>query len=412
MTERSITAVIVGAGHSGLAMSARLTARGVDHVIFERGEIAQSWRSERWDSLHLLTPNWQTGLPGYDYDGTDPDGYLSMPEVVSRISSYAQIIDAPVRAHTAVTKVTPTDEGYRVETDDGVWQARHVIVASGTARRPNLPAAAAAIPAEVRQITPLSYRNPDQLGAGGVLVVGASASGAQLADEIARSGRRVVVSSGELVRMPRVYRGRDVFWWMDRAGVLDERYDEMDDIVRARHVPSPQLVGSKARRDLDLGTLQELGVEIVGKLGMVRDGTALFSGGLANVARLADLKEERLLDRFDEWAKEHGDITEAPYRPDPVTVPARPRLSLDLVREGIETVVWATGFAPDYSWLDVDTFDRKGRIVHDGGVGRAHGLYTLGTSLLRRRRSTYLSGAAADTEDLARHLVSALALAH
>lgn len=413
MSAYRTTTVIIGAGHSGLAMSRRLTERGVDHVVFERGEVAQSWRSERWDSLHLLTPNWQTGLPGFAYAGDDPDGYLSMPEVVARISSYADAVAAPVRAHTAVTEVTPTEDGYRVTTEDGVWECRHVVVASGAARRPNIPALAEGIPAGVRQIDPLHYRNPDQLDSGGVLVVGASATGAQLAEEIARSGRRVLVSSGELVRMPRVYRGKDIFWWMDQAGILDERYDEMDDIVRARHVPSPQLVGSAARRDLDLGTLQALGVEIVGKLGMVRDGVALFSGGLANIARLADLKEERLLDRFDEWAEDSAAaVTEPPSRPEPVRLPAQPRLSLDLVREGIDTVLWATGFLPDYSWLGADVFDRKGRIVHDGGVGSLPGLYTLGTSLMRHRRSTYISGAAQDTEYLADHLVGTLEYAH
>jgi putative flavoprotein involved in K+ transport len=412
-TQRTTT-VIVGAGHSGLAMSRRLTERGIDHVVLERGDIAESWRSERWDSLHLLTPNWQTSLPGFAYHGDDPDGYSSMPEVVARITAYADAVAAPVRTHTTVTKASLSDDGYRVETDDGVWQARHLVVANGAARRPNPPAAAQGMPAQVRQISPLEYRNPAGLDAGGVLVVGASASGAQLAEEIARSGRRVIVSSGELVRMPRVYRGHDIFWWMDRAGILDERYDSMDDLVRARHVPSPQLVGSVPRRDLNLATLQESGVEVVGKLGMIRDGVALFSGGLANVARLADLKQERLLDRFDEWAAEHGgaDVTVPPHRPAPVTVPTQPRLSLDLVKEGISTVIWATGFLPDYSWLAVDTFDRKGRIAHDGGVARAPGLYTLGTSLLRHRRSTYLSGAAGDTEELADHLVGTLELAH
>ena len=400
--------MVIGAGHNGLAMSHRLTGHGIDHVVIERGEVANSWDTERWDSLRLLTPNWQAGLPGAAYTGDDPDGYLSMPQVVAHIRAYADAVAAPVRTGTTVTRVSRDDEGYTVQTDRGEWSARSVVLANGGTALPNIPALSDGVPADVHQLTPLGYRSPAQLEEGGVLVVGASASGAQLAEEIARSGRRVVISTGEHVRMPRTYRGRDIFWWMHHAGVLDERYDEMDDIVRARHVPSPQLVGSPEKRDINLSTLQEHGVEVVGRLGMIRDGVALFSGGLANVARLADLKQERLLDRFDEWADADGRVDEAPHRPEPVTVPSRPRLTLDLSREGIRTVIWATGFRPDYSWLDVPVLDRKGKVVHDGGVTASEGLYVLGTSLLRRRRSTYINGAAQDTADLATHLATHL----
>lgn len=410
MTRKHTTTVVIGAGHSGLAMSYRLRERGIDHVVLERGQIAESWRHGRWDSLRLLTPNWQADLPGSEYSGADPDGYLTMPEVVEHIVDYARFADAPVVSSTTVERVTVADDGYLVQTDGGEWQARTVVAATGACTLPKVPGLAEGVPASVRQLTPLDYRSPAMLDDGGVLVVGASASGVQLADEIALSGRRVVISTGEHVRMPRVYRGRDVFWWMHHAGVLDERYDEVDDIVRARSVPSPQLIGSPERRELDLGTLQRRGVEVVGRLGMIRDGVALFSGGLANVARLADLKQERLLNRFDEWAQQTGRADDIPpHRPEPVTVPAQPRLTLDLVAEGISTIVWATGFKPDYSWLDVPIVDRKGRVAHDGGVTAASGLYVLGTSLLRRRRSTYINGASQDSEDLATHLEATLA---
>jgi putative flavoprotein involved in K+ transport len=257
----------------------------------------------------------------------------------------------------------------------------------------------------------LSYRSPDQFGAGRVLVVGASASGAQIADELARAGRPVTIATGECVRMPRNYRGKDIFWWMDAAGILDERFDEMDDITRARHVPSPQLVGTPEHRPLDLNSLREVGVEIVGRLGMIRDGVGLFSGGLANTFRLADLKLGRLLDRFDEWAQETGvDDVAAPSRPEPTRLDATPRLEIDLLREGIDTIVWATGYRPDYSWLEIPVVDRKGQLRHDGGVVTdAPGMYLLGTSLLRRRRSTYISGAEQDSLDIAEHLTGYLA---
>jgi putative flavoprotein involved in K+ transport len=398
--------VVIGAGHTGLAMSRRLTERSLDHVVVERGAVAQSWRTERWPGLRLLTPNWQTRLPGGGYDGDDPNGHLSAPEVATLLERYAAAIDAPVQSSTTVTRVTGADNGYRVHTDQGTWAARSVVIASGANSRPNIPASAAGLPPSILQVTTRTYAGPAALPDGGVLIVGAAATGTQIADELARHGRRVVLSVGEHVRMPRDYRGRDIFWWMDASGVLDERYDDVDDVVRARHVPSPQLVGSADRRSIDLASLRALGVELVGRLGAVRDGVALFSGGLANTVTLADLKAERLLDRFDAWAAVRGiaDEVDAPHRLDPTTVDSSPRLALDLVTQGISSVIWATGFSAEYPWLDVPVFDHKGRIRHDGGVVSEPGLYLLGASLLRRRRSTYIDGAAADTADLSAHL--------
>ncbi|MEN9619980.1 MAG: hypothetical protein RL499_173 [Actinomycetota bacterium] len=398
--------LVIGAGHSGLAMSRRLTERSIDHVVVERGAVAQSWRTERWPGLRLLTPNWQTRLPGGGYEGDDPNGHLSAPEVADLLDTYARVIDAPVHDSTTVERVSRVDEGYQVDTDQGSWRASSVVVASGANSRPTIPACADGLGASIHQVTTRSYAGPDSLPDGGVLIVGAAATGTQLADELARAGRQVVLSVGEHVRLPRDYRGRDVFWWMDASGVLDERYDDVDDIVRARHVPSPQLVGSVDRRTIDLASLRSLGVELVGRLGAVRDGVALFSGGLANTVKLADLKAERLLDRFDAWAAVRGiagDV-DAPHRLDPTEVDASPRLMLDLQKRGITSVIWATGFTADYPWLDVPVFDHKGRIRHEGGVITEPGLYLLGASLLRRRRSTYIDGAAADTAELAEHL--------
>lgn len=400
------TVVIIGAGHSGLAMSRRLNERSIDHVVLERREVGDSWRSDRWDSLRLLTPNWQTVLPGYDHGWDDPDGYASAGEVADFLSAYARAVGAPVRTGVTVTAVSGTDREYRVTTDQGTWDATAVVFANGGSGIPRLPEFADAVPEGVLNLPAKSYRSPDQLPPGGVLVVGASASGVQLADELAATGRAVTLAAGEHVRMPRTYRGRDVFWWMDAAGVLDERWDELDDIVRARHVPSPQLVGSPERRDVDLRSLIGRGVRIAGRVGRVRDGVVQFSGGLANTVRLADLKLERLLDRFDAWADEAGvEGLEAPARPEPTEVDASPLLELDLRREGIGTVVWATGYRPDFSWLEVPVLDYKGRLSHDGGiVTKAPGLYLLGATLLRRRRSSYIGGAGQDTADLADHL--------
>ncbi|MDD7939697.1 NAD(P)/FAD-dependent oxidoreductase [Actinomycetospora lutea] len=406
------TTVIIGAGHAGLAMSRRLTERSIDHVVLERGEVANSWRTERWDSLRLLTPTWHLGLPGDGgLAGADPDGFLTVPELVAHLDGYAATVAAPVHTGTTVTRVAATDAGYEVTTDRGTWTCASVVLASGAHTVASLPAAAEDVPDDVTSISTARYRSPADVPEGGVLVVGASASGVQLADELARSGRRVTIATGEHVRMPRAYRGRDAFWWMERAGVLDERYDEVDDIVRARHTPSPQLVGSPDHADIDLGTLQARGVEVVGKLGRIRDGVAQFSGGLANTVRLADLKLGRLLERFDAWAREQGpDDLGDPHHPDPTTVGSAPRTEIDLHREGIRTVLWATGYRPDHSWLALPVLDHKGRLEHDGGVVTgAPGVYVLGSSLLRRRRSTYIGGAGQDTAELADHLVGHLA---
>ena len=273
------------------------------------------------------------------------------------------------------------DGGYRVIAGDGEILCRSVVIASGACNAPHVPALRAAVPSSVASFTPFDYRNPAQLPEGGVLVVGASATGAQLADEIRRSGRRVVLSVGEHVRLPRMYRGRDVLWWMEASGVWNQRYDEIDDLVRARRLPSPQLVGTPEHATLDLNTLSAAGVELVGRLSAIRDGRALFSGGLRNLFALADLKMERLLDTFDEWARSGAcDSNVGPVeRFEPTRVPAKSPLELDLNGGAIRSIVWATGFRPEYGWLQVPVVDHKGHLRHDGGVvDDAPGLYAIG----------------------------------
>ncbi|HTX44872.1 MAG TPA: NAD(P)-binding domain-containing protein, partial [Solirubrobacteraceae bacterium] len=255
-----VTTVVVGAGHAGLAASHFLNERSIDHVVLERGQVANSWRHERWDSLRLLTPNWQCRLPGADYEGPDPDGYMTAAEVVEVIERFAAPALARVRTGTNVTSVRRTDDGYRVITSRGETRCRAVVLASGACNRPTMPGFADAVPPSVEQLTPFSYRDPSRLPDGGVLVVGASATGVQLAAEVRRSGRPVIMSVGEHVRLPRTYRGRDVLWWMNASGVWDQRYDELDDLTRARRLPSPQLVGTSERATLDLNALSAMGV--------------------------------------------------------------------------------------------------------------------------------------------------------
>ncbi|GAB3447272.1 NAD(P)-binding domain-containing protein [Actinophytocola sediminis] len=405
------TTVVIGAGHAGLAASHFLTERALDHVVLERGEVANSWRRERWDSLRLLTPNWQSRLPGHRYAGQDPDGYMTMPEVVEFIDRFAERTRAPVRTGTTVTSVRRTDDGYRVVTDRGEIGCRTVVIASGACNRPAVPPLSAAVPATIEQVTPFDYRGPDQLPAGGVLVVGASATGVQLAAELQRSGRPVTLSTGEHVRLPRTYRGRDVLWWMDNSGVWDTRYDEVPDLTRARRLASPQLAGTPERATLDINALTGMGVELVGRAAAVRDGEVLFSGGLRAVISLADLKLDRLLTTFDEWATRSGNDTDVkpPERFAPTAVPASTRLRLDLRGGAVRTIVWATGFRPDYTWLDVPVVDEKGNLNHDGGVVDSPGLYALGLPVLRRRRSTFIHGIEDDARAVIEHLSQHLA---
>jgi putative flavoprotein involved in K+ transport len=391
-------------------MSHCLTSRSIDHVVLERGEVAHSWKTERWDSLRLLTPNWQSRLPGYTYDGADPDGFRTMPETIAFIESYARRCDAPVRAHTPVTSVAIANGGYRVTTSQGEWLGRTVVLASGACNIPRVPALAASIPPGIKTITPKEYRNPSQVADGGVLVVGAAATGTQLAEELQLSGRPVTLSVGEHIRAPRVYRGRDIKWWMDAAGVMDDRHDEQDDILRARGVSSLQLAGTTDRRSVDLNRLTGLGVRLVGRLAGINDGKAQFSGSLRNQCELSDLKMNRLLDRIDEWATQSGldAATDPTHRFEPTRLPHAPPLGLDLRSGEIRTILWATGYRPDYSWLDVPVLDRKGRIKHDGGVVESPGMYLMGLPFLRRRKSTLIDGAADDARDLCAHLASYL----
>jgi len=379
--------------------------------VLERGEVANSWRTERWDSLRLLTPNWQSRLPGYGYQGDEPDGFRTMPETVAFIDGYAKAIAAPVQTRTTVRSLSSADPGYLVSTDQGDWRCRTVVVATGACNIPTVPACAVAVPSAIRTLTPMQYRNPDQIEPGGVLVVGASATGIQLASEIHRSGRRVTLCVGEHIRAPRVYRGKDIQWWMENTGVHHERYDQVEDIARARGLPSLQLVGTPERSTLDLNALSALGVRLVGRLAAIKDGKAQFSGSLRNQCALSDLKMGRLLDAIDQWAAANGldGAIEAPSRPAPTYVEENPLLEMDLSRAGIKTIVWATGYRPDYSWLHVPVLDRKGHIRHDGGVTESPGMYVMGMQFLRRRKSALIDGAGDDARELSAHLADYLA---
>ena len=403
-TAGAIDVVVIGAGHAGLATSHLLSTRDVEHVVLERGEVANSWRKERWDSLTLLTPNWKTRLPGCAYDGDDPDGYMSVSELIQFLDDYAANTNAPIVTGCEVTSVRKVAERYRVTTSQGTWIARAVVLATGACNAPSVPKAASALPTAITQLTPFDYRSPESVPEGGVLIVGASATGLQLADELLKAGRDVTLAAGEHVRMPRRYRGKDIFYWMTRCGIHDQSYTQVEDIARGRRLPSPQLVGSSDLPILDLNYLKDQGARIAGRFMRVWNGEAQFSGSLGNVCALADLKMQRLLKLIDETADRDG--APAAETLVPTRVDDDPVLSLNL--EKVNSVIWATGFRPDYSWLDVDVLDHKGQLRHDGGIVDSEGLYVLGLPLMRRRKSSFIFGIEDDARDIADHLVGYL----
>ena len=398
---RQTDAIVIGAGQAGLAMSRCLGDLGIAHTVLDRGRVAERWRSERWDSLRLLTPNWMSRLPGWSYRGSDPDGYMAAAEVLGYLDGYARASAAPVLEGADVRSVRRVPFGYRVETSGrGAWEARVVVVATGHCDVPLVPTVARQLPASVRQITPSEYRNPDSVPKGGVLVVGASATGVQLAEELQRAGRPVTLAVGRHTRLPRMYRGQDVMWWMDRIGVLGEAAEGVRNLRRARAQPSLQLVGHPDRRTIDLGALHGIGVRVVGRVAGVEGAAVHLRDDLPETMAAAQGTLERLLARIDLMADAGG----APSEPWPAPFAGFPPApaTLDLRAEGIRTVLWATGFRRDYAWLHVPAvLDPEGELIHCGGVTSSPGLYALGLRFMRRRNSTFLDGVGADAADIA-----------
>jgi putative flavoprotein involved in K+ transport len=397
--------LVIGAGHAGLATSRLLTEQGRDHVVLDRGRVASRWVTERWDSLRLLTPSWMTRLPFWSYDGPDPDGYLTAGELVAMLDRYAASFDAPVQEDTTVVAVDPADVGYRVTTDRGTWLARSVVVATGHCDLPAVPPFARHLSPTVHQTTPSSYRNPQQVPPGGVLVVGASASGVQIADELRRDGREIVLAVGGHNRMPRRYRGMDILWWLDTLGLLDRSIDEVPDPRRARREPSLQVVGRPGGEDLDLRTLRDSGVLLTGRVDGVDGHRVRLADDLPATTGAAHDRLARVLASIDDHAARSGLDGEVldPDPPDRFVPAAGPR-AVDLRALGIGTVVWATGYRREYPWLNVPVLDADGEIRQRCGVTPAPGLYVVGQRFQTRRNSAFIDGVRHDAAAVASHV--------
>lgn len=405
MTVRKTTAIVVGAGPAGLAMGRELTQRGVDHVILERGRVGEAWRRRPWEQLRLRTPNWMNGLPGAPYQGRNRHGFMAATAFVERLDAYARLVGSSIEEYTDVVGIRALEPGFELSTTDGLYRCRVLILATGACAQPKIPALAAGVPSGLFQTTPAHYRRHEDLPEGRVLVVGAASSGVAIAGELQSAGRNVILAVGNHTRLPRRYRGRDIKWWLDAIGWLDERVDAERGVAPLRPSPSPQLSGSLD--PTDIGSLQARGVEVVGRLVDVRDGHATFCRDLATVCAAADLELSRLCARIDTWAARHMASGEpAPTEPMlPTPLPASQRLSLDLNADKIAAVVWATGFRPDHSFVHLPVFDRHDQLLHEGGaVTGVEGLYVLGLPSARRRRSGLICGVGREARDIAEHL--------
>lgn len=406
---RQTDVIVIGGGQAGLAMSHALSARGIGHVVLERGHVGERWRRASWDSLRLLTPTRLNALPGAPEAGSDPDGFMTAAELIAHLDGYARAIAAPIEAGTEVRSVQRMGARYRVATSRGEWSARAVVIATGHCDRPLVPAMAQELDPSIRQVTSAEYRNPEGLPDGGVLVVGASATGVQLAEEIHASGRPVTLSVGRHTRLPRRYRGADILVWMERAGVLAEPALASPSLARARTQPSLQLIGSIEPRTLDLGVLRGIGVRVVGRLRAIAGAEVRLCDDLAETTAGAQATLERLLARIDPAADAYAAPREpwpaplAPFAPSPERI--------DLAAEGIRTVLWATGYRRSYPWLKVPVLDEAGEIIHGGGITPAPGLCVLGLRFLRRRNSSFLGGVGADAAALAAAIHGYLAAA-
>jgi putative flavoprotein involved in K+ transport len=401
MAETRVETLVIGGGQAGLAMSEHLSRRGKSHLIVERNRIAERWRSERWDSLVANGPAWHDRFPTRAFDSTEPDAFADRQSIVEYFEQFAQQINAPVRCGVEVTALHEIGggAGFRAQTTDGVITAKNVVVATGPFQRPLIPTT---IPAEpgIAQIHSSAYRNPAQLRDGAVLVVGAGSSGVQIADELVRSGRRVYLSVGPHNRPPRRYRGHDFVWWL---GVLGE-WDAKTVSPGMEHV-TIAVSGAHGGRTVDFRELAYRGITLLGTAGACDGGIMRFSADLARNVSRGDANYLAMLDAADEYAaRHHLDLPEEPqareFAPDPSCI-ADPILELDLDAAGVTSIVWSTGYALDFGWIQMDAFDEKGRPRHARGVSSVSGLYFLGLSWLSRRASPFIWGVWHDADYLA-----------
>lgn len=393
---------VIGGGQSGLATSRSLSALGIDHVVLERGRAGERWFSQRWDSLNLLTTTGMSALPGLPHQGIDSDSFMPAAAFARYLDRYARAMAVPLISGATVRMLVSDGERFVVHTTSGIWRARAVVVATGACDTPYRPRVAAALDPRLYQIDAADYRRPADLPCGGVLVVGASASGVQLAEEIGTSGRAVTLSVGEHLSAPRRYRGKDIYAWLDHIGVLSERITDPAHRAAMLRQPSLQLIGTAANRDINLATLMVQGIRLTGRLHGATGRSAEFDGSLQTSIEHANSRKLKMLDRLD-LAINRQDPDRAQDDSDaraPI-IASREAETLDLYDFGIRSVVWATGYRRAYPWMNLAVMDNQGELIHDQGVLTVPGLFAMGLNFQRRRQSSFIGGCGQDAEDLA-----------
>ncbi|CAN7280256.1 NAD(P)/FAD-dependent oxidoreductase [Rhizobium sp. LjRoot30] len=404
MSIERVDTLVVGAGQAGVAMSEHLGKQGISHIVLERSRIAEAWRTARWDSLVANGPAWHDRFPNMTFPHIDGDAFAPKEQVADYFVEYARRIDAPIRCGVEVRTVKRNSDGmrFRIETSDGVFEANNVVAATGPFQKPVFPQIVPKTEG-IDQIHSHAYRNPDQLREGAVLVVGAGSSGTQIAEELLRSGRRVFLSVGPHHRPPRRYRGKDFCWWLGVLGIWDLK------------VPAPNtehvtiaVSGADGGKTVDFRRLADRGMTLVGMAKGYLDGTLQFAGDLRDNIALGDRNYLDLLDRADDYATQNGlDFPEEPEAREFIAEPdcvANPLLSINLQEQGITTIIWATGYSFDFSWIHLDAFDNNGRPVHERGISRVPGLFFLGLPWLSRRASSFIWGVWHDAAHLAEQI--------
>lgn len=393
-----VEVAIVGGGQAGLAASWHLVQRGIDHVVLERSTVAHDWRSRRWDAFTLVTPNFQCRLPGFAYDGDEPDGFMTRAQVQAWLGRYRASFDAPVLEGVEVLGLRRADDGFLLRTSAGDLTAAQVVIATGGYHVPSIPALGAVLPRHITQVHSADYRNPDSLPDGAVLVVGSGQSGAQIAEDLHLAGRKVHLALGRAPRSARRYRGRDCIAWLEDMGVYDITVQQHASGLTKRESTNHYMTGRAGGHDIDLRAFALEGMQVYGRLTGVQDGVLGFAPTLTEYLDHADSVMESIKTDIDAYIDRAGIAAPTEPRYTPVWVPETEPAALDLAAEGVSTVVWATGFKPDYRWVEVGVFDGSGHPTHRAGETDVPGLYFLGLPWLTTWGSGRFAGVARDAE--------------